>query len=99
MHLFAEVQACRTLCQSRAFQDGTASNDHITAVGVGIDGSVFLAGRTSGDWKGINAGGIDFAVCKLGANGTETWRWQVSVSRPNIKSTALKCTPHGETVI
>lgn len=58
-------------------QDGTIAADSVHHVAVGIDGSVFLAGATYGDWSGVNAGESDFAVVKLDADGNETWRWHV----------------------
>lgn len=36
-----------------------------------------LAGRTEGDYGGINAGGSDFVVVKLDAAGSKVWTWQV----------------------
>lgn len=42
------------------------------------DGSLVLAGSTSEDWDGENAGGTDdFAVVALDGDGDELWRWQV----------------------
>ena len=38
-----------------------------------------LAGHTTGNWSGVNAGEPDFAACELDANGSEVWRWQVNV--------------------
>lgn len=43
-----------------------------------VNGSVVMAGYTSGDWDGeVHAGGDDFAAVKLDADGNEVWRWQV----------------------
>lgn len=46
---------------------------------IGIDGSVFLAGYTLGNWGDVNAGRSDFAVVKIDADGNEIWRLQVRV--------------------
>ena len=59
---------------------------------MGSDGSVFLAGDTSGDWDGVNEGGRDFAACKLDVNGTEIWRWQVKRLPTEMKETLLSKT-------
>lgn len=40
------------------------------------DGSVVLAGSTSGDWQGNNLGKSDFAAVKLDADGNLLWKWQ-----------------------
>lgn len=50
----------------------------LRAVAIGKDGDVFVAGDTNGNWSGVSAGDRDFALCKLDANGTEIWRWQVN---------------------
>lgn len=48
------------------------------AVAIGEDGSVVLAGKTSGHWAGEADGmTFDFAAVKLDADGREMWRWQV----------------------
>lgn len=41
------------------------------------DGSTILAGSTHGVWNVGNQGGLDFAACKLDADGTVLWKWQV----------------------
>ena len=41
------------------------------------DGSVVLAGASSGNWSGLNRGGQDFAAVKIDSDGNEIWRWQV----------------------
>lgn len=49
-------------------------------VQVQADGSILLAGYTAGDWDGVNAGGWDFAMVALTADGQEElWRWQASL--------------------
>lgn len=57
------------------------------------DGSVVLAGRTSGNWSGTNAGSVDMAAVKLDAEGDIVWKWQVNqlVSRASFWS---RCTSY-----
>lgn len=43
------------------------------------DGSIVLAGTTSGEWDGELAGILDFAAVALDEDGVELWRWQVSL--------------------
>ena len=50
------------------------------------DGSIVLAGWTSGNWFGEVAGLQDFAAVALDEDGEELWRWQVKDSaRPGLK--------------
>lgn len=42
--------------------------DVLSTVLVAEDGSIFLAGYTSGDWSGNNAGEEDYLVVKVGRN-------------------------------
>lgn len=59
-------------------QGGTAFADVLSTVLVGGDGSVVLAGYTSGSWTGSsNAGEEDYLVVKLDSDGNEIWVWQV----------------------
>ncbi|CAN0529637.1 unnamed protein product, partial [Scytosiphon promiscuus] len=59
-------------------QSGTVGFDACTTAAMGEDGSVVLAGITSGVWNSPNAGGYsDFAAVKLDIKGEEIWRWQV----------------------
>lgn len=51
------------------------------------DGSVVLAGSTTGDWVGVNNGDHDLAALKLDANGTLLWKWQVRKVRCHGKET------------
>lgn len=44
---------------------------------MGDDGSVVLAGQTSGDFDGVISAAVEFAAVKLDADGAEVWRWQV----------------------
>lgn len=41
------------------------------------DGSIVLAGYTTGDWDGAAAGITDFAAVAVDEDGEELWRWQV----------------------
>lgn len=41
------------------------------------DGSVLLAGSTTGNWDGDNHGMKDFAAVKVNSDSNEGWRWQV----------------------
>lgn len=51
-----------------------------------VSGSdVVLAGRTEGDWAASNAGGTDFCVVKLDADGNELWVWQVTIGQNKNK--------------
>lgn len=77
MNVFPNVRPLETSPLMRIRQDGTTNIDYVTAVALGIDGSVFLAGTTYGDWYGVNVGGRDFAAAKLDADGNPEWRWQV----------------------
>lgn len=65
-------------CRFHHSQDGTAEDDKLfAATMVGSDGSIVLAGETNGNWEGESSGKMDFAAIKLGADGSEIWRWQV----------------------
>lgn len=72
--------ADKILCVSHARQNGTTGNDNVNDVAIGTDGSVFLAGETTGDWGSVNEGRSDFALVKLDAGGNEIWRWQVRLN-------------------
>ena len=50
----------------------------VTSLAMAEDGSVVLAGSTTGDWNTTNAGEPDFAVLKLDGDGTLVWKWQVT---------------------
>lgn len=65
----------------------------LEGVAVQSDGTILLAGYTSGDWDGLNAGGTlgsprDFAAVMLAANGTELWRYQVRTYRRMLPTAA-----------
>lgn len=67
------------------FAQGGDTGAYTQASGVAAlaDGSVVLAGHTTGEIAGTipNAGGIDFAVVKLTAAGVLEWAWQVTKGR------------------
>lgn len=65
------------VCPRTKTQDGTSSNDFLMECTLGSDGSIYLAGYTTGNWSDINVGHEDFAAAKLDADGNEIWRWQV----------------------
>lgn len=46
-------------------QNGSAGINYLWAATAVADGSVILAGYTSGNWSGSNQGGKDFAVVNL----------------------------------
>lgn len=62
---------------SSSRQGGTEKQDLILNAVMVDNGSVVLAGLTTGNWSGENAGVVDFAAVKLDAEGVEVWRWQV----------------------
>lgn len=60
------------------WQEGSDDgSDVIEGAAAGEDGSVFLAGYTSGDWTETNLGAYDYAAVKLDSNGEVVWRMQV----------------------
>ena len=67
-----------TFCLVRcSVKDGTVGDDHIYAGGVAKDGSVILAGGTTGGYAAESAGSFDFLVIKLNEDGEVLWTWQV----------------------
>ena len=72
------LRACGYLVCRQIPQDGTSEDDSITDTAVRDDGIIILGGDTAGNWTGSNAGGKDFAVVALDADGKEIWRWQVT---------------------
>ena len=68
-------------------QGGTAFADVLSTVLVGEDGSVVLAGYTTGSWVDSNAGEEDYLVVKLDSDGNEVWVWQVRdrQNRPDLR--------------
>ena len=67
-------------------KDGTDGDDHVYAGGVASDGSVVLAGYTTGAYDAENAGLRDFVVIKLDGDGLFLWAWQVRdrLARPSF---------------
>ena len=63
----------------------TVGDDRLSAGGVASDGSVVLAGFTTGAYAAENAGSGDFVVIKLDDRGKVVWTWQVrdSFARPS----------------
>lgn len=59
-------------------QDGTSGQESLYASAVRDDGTIVLGGYTEADWAGSSAGGTDFAMVALDADGEEIWRWQVT---------------------
>lgn len=55
---------------------GSAGDDEANAVAVASDGTIYVAGSTSGDLAGAHAGGDDAFVIALGPDGDERWRVQ-----------------------
>ena len=80
----AKNGACfQTLTHNTAFrlrltQDGSATDDTLHAVALTKDGSVILAGSTTGVWGEASIGSDDFAAVKLDAEGNLLWAWQVN---------------------
>ena len=58
-------------------KDGTEGDDYFNAGGMASDGSVILAGVTTGGYAAENAGSNDFVVIKLDDGGEVVWKWQV----------------------
>ena len=58
-------------------QSGTEGDDYFITGGVASDGSVVLAGYTTGAYAAENAGSDDFVVIKLDDYGKVLWTWQV----------------------
>lgn len=59
-------------------QDGTRDTDNCNAVASDADGSIIVAGYTTGNWGTINEGGFDFFALALDADGEVLWTYQVS---------------------
>ena len=64
---------CRLYC----LQEGTEEFDIVVSSAVAPNGSVVLAGKSSGLWKGNGFGATDATAVKIDSNGREVWRWQV----------------------
>lgn len=81
MHVLANVLALIPLLWMGCPlpQDGSESFDVIYGATLADEGeSVVMAGYTSGNFSGVNAGSDDFVAIKLNlTDGSEVWRWQV----------------------
>ncbi|CAM9350312.1 unnamed protein product [Scytosiphon promiscuus] len=63
------------------FKNGTSVADQATGVAISPDdGSVVVVGHTFGSFRGVSAGGWDFAAFKLDSEGTLVWTWQDGTS-------------------
>lgn len=58
------------------WQGGTTGDDKVNAAAMAEDGSVLMAGWTSGTWGEAEAGFYDFVAVKLDAAGKLLWNWQ-----------------------
>lgn len=62
-------------------QKGTAEDEHLHGGVVGSNGTYVFAGHSEGVWNGTNAGGYDFVVFKVDAQGDIIWIWQVNAGK------------------
>jgi hypothetical protein len=77
---------------------GTAGEDHVNAVAVDSQGSVYAAGSTSGSLGGPHQGGLDAWVAKYGSDGAP--RWLRQLGGPGAESAnALTVDSHGNVYI
>lgn len=66
----------------------------LEGVAVQSDGTILLAGDTTGSWSGSNAGSSeedptkDFAAVMLAPDGTELWRYQVGGQAETLSAAA-----------
>ena len=67
-------------------QFGTAFNDLASAIAVGADGRVYVAGQTFGALEGANAGGLDAFVRAYDADGALRWTRQFGTSALDLAS-------------
>lgn len=58
-------------------QGGTTVADVLSTVLVDEEGSVIMAGYTSGSFLETGAGEEDYLAVKLDSDGNEIWIWQV----------------------
>lgn len=71
----------------------------LEGVAVQSDGTILLAGDTTGSWYGSNTGSSDedsprdFAAVMLTADGMELWRYQVGAYRKTLPSAAELLVP------
>lgn len=62
-------------------QSGTASDDALYGVTIGIDGSAVMSGYTYGSWAATYQGWGDFVVMSMNADGTMLWKYQVGTTK------------------
>lgn len=74
-------------------QDGTSGDDKLHAAATAEDGSVLMAGWTSGNWDGAKGGFYDFVAVKLDADGNVLWNWQVRLEHDLRPPLCLHFTP------
>jgi hypothetical protein len=70
-------------------QFGTSGTDHVRAVAVDDDGNVIIAGSTTGDLEGVNAGAPDAYVRKLDAQGDHLWTRQFGTDGADYASAVV----------
>ena len=58
----------------------SAGDDELEAVAVGGDGTIYLAGATTGELAEANAGGWDALLVALAPDGSERWRVQTGTA-------------------
>ena len=63
-------------------QNGTSGGDNLKGVAIAQDGSIVVAGDTTGSYGRENEGGLDFVAIKLDSDGNVQWAWQVRL-KPN----------------
>ena len=57
---------------------GTEEDDYCNGAAMANDGSIIVAGESSGDWGDTMAGFDNFVAVKLDAAGKQIWVWLVS---------------------
>lgn len=78
MPMLSVFRGCELLHPVLFRQNGTNHRDQVEALATWTDGSIILAGASSGDWSASNLGARDFTACKLDADGNLLWKWQVA---------------------
>lgn len=78
-HLDSKIQLLGFYSDFANEQDSDGGEDWAYAVAMpGNNNSAVLAGKTSGNWSGTNAGEFDQAAVMVDSDGNEVWRWQAS---------------------
>ena len=68
---------------------GTNRNDQANTLTVGLDGSIYVGGRTEGSWDGqVNSGAGDAFLTKYSPDGTKIWTRLLGTNR-NDQANAL----------